>query len=235
MQGENGTEQAAERTTEQAAELILEAALPHVAFDGWSQATLQAAIGDSGIAPALAMALYPRGGIDLALAYHRRGDRIMAGIITQGPPEGGIRDRIAAAVMTRLSLADREAVRRGSALMALPQHATDGAGAVWGTADAIWRALGDTSVDLNWYSKRATLSAVYAATVLYWLGDDSEDASATRAFLQRRLDGVMRVEKAKAALRKNPVTKRLLAGPLKLVSHIRAPAPTDDLPGRTSR
>ena len=227
MQGENGTERAAER--------ILEAALPHVAFDGWSQTTFDAAVTDSGIAPALAQALYPRGGIDLALAYHRRGDRMMAEILAQKPVEGGIRDRIADAVMTRLALADREAVRRGSALMALPHHATDGAGAIWGTADAIWRALGDTSDDLNWYSKRATLSAVYGATVLFWLGDDSEDASATRAFLARRLDGVMRIEKAKAALRDNPVTKRLLAGPMKLVSHIRAPAPTDDLPGRTRR
>lgn len=227
MQGENGTEQAAER--------VLEAALPHVAFDGWSQTTFDAAVADSGVTPALAQALYPRGGIDLALAYHRRGDRLMADIMAQTPPEGGIRDRINGAIMTRLSLADREAVRRGSALMALPQYAADGAGAIWGTADAIWRALGDTSDDLNWYSKRATLSAVYGATVLYWLGDDSEDAAATRAFLARRLEGVMRFEKAKAALRDNPIAKRLLAGPMKLVSHIRAPGPTDDLPGRTSR
>jgi ubiquinone biosynthesis protein COQ9 len=52
-------------------------------------------------------------------------------------------------------------------------HAADGAKAIWGTADRIWTALGDTSDDLNWYTKRATLSAVYGSTVLYWLGDDS--------------------------------------------------------------
>ncbi|MFT4148723.1 MAG: COQ9 family protein [Paracoccaceae bacterium] len=227
MERENGTERAAER--------LLEAALPHVAFDGWSEATFRAAVADSGVAEALARALYPRGGIDLALAWHRQGDRRMADILAQTPPEGRIRDRIAHAVMTRLRLADREAVRRGSALMALPQHAGDGAAAIWGTADAIWRALGDTSGDVNWYSKRATLSAVYGATVLFWLGDDSADATATQDFLDRRLGEVMQVEKLKAAVRDNPVARRLLAVPFKLMSHIRAPAPETDLPGRTSR
>lgn len=225
MDGENGTERAAER--------ILQAALPHVAFDGWSEDSFKAAITDSGIAPALARALFPRGGVDLALAYHRQGDRLMGDVLAQNPPSGGVRDRIAAAVMTRLSLADREAVRRGSSLLALPQHAADGASALWGTADAIWRALGDTSQDVNWYSKRATLSAVYAATVLFWLGDDSEDAVATRDFLDRRLGEVMRIEKIKGSLRENPLTKRLLAVPLNLMSHIRAPEPASDLPGRS--
>lgn len=225
MQGENGTERAAER--------ILDAALPHVAFDGWSETTFRAAIADSDVAEALARALFPRGGIDLALAYHRQGDRRMAEILAQTPPESRYRDRIAAAVMTRLRLADRELVRRGSSLLALPQHAGDGAAAIWGTADAIWRSLGDTSDDVNWYSKRATLSAVYAATVLFWLGDDTPDATATQDFLNRRIDQVMRFEKAKAAIRGNPVARRLLAVPFKLMSHVKAPAPVDDLPGRT--
>lgn len=227
MQSENSTETAAER--------LLDAALPHVAFDGWSAATFAAALADSGVEPALAHAAYPRGGIDLALAYHRRGDRLMTAVIRQNPPEGSLRARMAEAIMTRLALVDRESVRRGAALMALPQYAPDGTAAIWGTADAIWLALDDRSDDLNWYSKRATLSAVYGATVLYWLGDDSQDASATRAFLSRRLDNVMRIEKAKAVLRDNPVSKRLLAVPMKLVSHVRAPAPTEHLPGQNSR
>ena len=230
MSGENGPE----ITSDQAAERILQAALPHVTFDGWSEATLRAAIADSRMPEALARAIYPRGGIDLALAYHRQGDRTMADILAQNPPEGRIRNRIAAAVMTRLSLADREAVRRGSALMALPRYAPDGAAAIWGTADAIWRSLGDSSDDVNWYSKRATLSAVYAATVLFWLGDDTTDATATQDFLDRRLGEVMQIEKAKAALRDNPLTKGLLAVPMKLMSHVKAPAPATDLPGRTA-
>jgi ubiquinone biosynthesis protein COQ9 len=113
----------------------------------------------------------------------------------------------------------------------LPQHAADGARAIWGTADAIWTALGDTSRDLNWYTKRATLSGVYASTVLYWLGDDSTGHHATWEFLDRRIADVMRIEKAKAAFRENPLGKALLAGPLKLMERVKAPHLPDDLPG----
>jgi hypothetical protein len=82
-------------------------------------------------------------------------------------------------VKLRLDLVEphKEAVRRGATLFALPIHAADGARALWETADAIWTALGDTSDDLNWYSKRAILSGVYSSTVLYWLGDQSAEHS----------------------------------------------------------
>jgi ubiquinone biosynthesis protein COQ9 len=134
--------------------------------------------------------------------------------------------------MTRLDLVeDKELVRRGSTFFALPQNAAEGARAIWGTADAIWTALGDTSDDVNWYSKRATLSAVYSATVLYWLGDDSPGHEATRDFLDRRIGDVMQFEKMKAAVRSNPLGKALLAGPIKLMEQIRAPRAPADLPG----
>lgn len=213
-------------------ETLLEAALPHVPFDGWSETTLAAAISDSGVAEAIARALFPRGGADLAAAYHRRGDARMAEALALLDLAGmRFRDRVAAAVMLRLQAADRELVRRGSALFALPGHAAEGAGLIWGTADAIWTALGDSSRDLNWYTKRATLSAVYGATVLYWLGDTSESDADTRAFLDRRIEQVMQVEKAKASLRANPLGRALMQGPLYFLDRIRAPEDAD-LPGR---
>lgn len=215
---------------------LIAAALPHVVFDGWSQTALKAAISESGVPPGLAHALLPRGAVDLALAYHRLGDRRMVQAL-QGTDLSAMRfrDRIAHAVRLRLADADREAVRRGSALFALPAHAADGAKAIWGTADAIWTALGDTSRDLNWYTKRATLSAVYAATVLYWLDDDSEGQEATWEFLDRRIENVMSFEKAKAGLRENPLGKALLAGPLKILERIHAPERGEDLPGHLTK
>jgi ubiquinone biosynthesis protein COQ9 len=214
-------------------EAVLQAAMAHVPFDGWSEATLKAAADDSGVAPALARALFPRGGVDLALAYHRAGDRAMVqAIAAEDLGALRFRDRVARAVLLRLLLADRELVRRGAALFALPHHAADGAKAIWGTADAIWVALGDTSDDINWYSKRASLSAVYGSTVLFWLGDTSTDQQATRAFLERRIEGVMRFEKAKAAFAENPLGKALINGPFKVLERIRAPKMPDDLPGR---
>lgn len=225
-----------ENTTEQAKDRVLAAALAHVPFDGWSEATLTAAIADSGVAPGLARALFPRGGVDLAAAWHRQGDRAMAEALAgQDVTALRFRDRVALAVMLRLQAADRECVRRGSALFALPQHAAEGAGLIWGTADAIWTALGDTSRDLNWYTKRATLSAVFGSTVLYWLGDTSEGDADTRAFLDRRIETVMQIEKAKAGFRANPLGKALLQGPLAFLDRLQAPQGVGDLPGHTSR
>ena len=142
------------------------------------------------------------------------------------------RDRVALALRVRLELADRELVRRGAALFALPAHAADGARALWATADAVWTALGDTSRDVNWYSKRATLSAVHGATVLFWLGDESLNHSATWEFLDRRIENVMQFEGAKARFRENPLGKALLNGPLKVLEKIHAPQRAQDLPGK---
>ncbi len=215
-------------------EAVLDAALIHVPFDGWSEATLKAAIADSGCAPALGRALFPRGGIDLAVAYHLRGDRMMREALAVADLSAmRFRDRIGHAVKLRLeAVQDRELVRRGSTLFALPQHAAEGAKLVWGTADAIWTALGDTARDFNWYTKRATLSAVYGSTVLYWLGDDSTGNQATWDFLDRRIGDVMQIEKAKAAIKDNAIGKALLAGPMKLMEKWRVPTVPDDLPGR---
>lgn len=212
---------------------LLDAALMHVPFDGWSAATFDAACRDAEVAPALARALLPRGGVDLALAYHAAGDAAMLARLKETDLSAlRFRDRIATAVRLRLESADREAVRRGTTLFALPQHAADGARAIWGTADLIWKALGDRSDDINWYTKRATLSGVYGATVLFWLGDESAGAEATWDFLDRRIEDVMRIETAKAKVRENPLLSRMFAGPMWLAGKVRAPAPRPDgLPG----
>ncbi len=204
---------------------LLEAAKSHVPFDGWSAATFEAAIRDTGIEAGLARAVFPRGAVDMALAYHAQGDALMLARIAQTDLSAlRFRDRIAAAVRFRLeAVEDRELVRRASTLFALPHHAADGAQAIWGTCDQIWTALGDRSEDVNWYSKRATLAGVYSATVLYWLGDDSDGHEATWAFLDRRIDNVMQFEKFKAQARDNRVLKKVFAGPLAMLGRIKSP------------
>lgn len=213
---------------------MMQAVLGHVPFDGWSDTAFRAAAEEAGVPLALARGIFPRGAVDLAAAIHRQGDAEMAARLA-GEALGGMRfrDRVAHAVRLRLEIAgDREVVRRASALFALPVHAAEGARLIWGTADAIWTALGDTSRDVNWYSKRATLSAVYGSTVLYWLGDDSPGHEATWAFLDRRIEDVMQIEKAKAKFRENPLGKALLNGPLKVLDRVQAPRGQDHLPGK---
>lgn len=217
---------------------LLDAALNHVAFDGWSEATFEAAVQDVGVDMPLARGICPRGGVDLAIAYHQRGDALMLERFA-GEDLSALRysEKIAALVRFRLeAVDDKEAARRGTTLFALPHNAPEGAKLIWGTADAIWNALGDTSRDSNWYSKRATLSAVYSSTVLFWLGDTSEDYADSWAFLARRIDDVMRFEKVKAQANASPLLKPLLAGPKWLLGLLKAPSgePRDDLPGQWS-
>ncbi|MFL4469790.1 COQ9 family protein [Tateyamaria armeniaca] len=216
---------------------LLDAALMHVPFDGWSETTFKAAAADAGVDMAMARAVCPRGAVDLALAYHARGDAAMVARLKSDDLPERFSEKIAAGVRFRIeAVTDKEAVRRGTTLFALPMHAADGAKAIWGTSDKIWDTLGDTSDDVNWYTKRATLAGVYSATVLYWLGDDSTDKQATWAFLDRRIEDVMQIEKVKAQVRDNKVLSGLLAGPNWLLGQIKAPPrmPNPDLPGMWS-
>ncbi len=213
---------------------LLEAAKPHVPFDGWSETTLRLAAEETGIDRALVDAVCPRGAVDLALAYHEAGDAAMVAALEQADLGAmRFRDRVAFAVRTRLDLVeDRELVRRGMTLFALPQYAGDGTRALWRTADRIWTALGDTSQDINWYTKRATLSGVYSSTVLYWLGDESEGREATWAFLDRRIDDVMQFEKVKGRVTGSRLFEGFMNGPGRVFEHIRAPgAPRPGYPG----
>ena len=218
---------------------LLAAALPHVAFDGWSETSLRAACQDLSVTRQMAALACPRGAIDLAIRFHHDGDEAMQVVLQKTDINAmKIREKITFSVRARLdAILDKEAVRRGATLMALPQHAVEGAGLVWGTCDRIWAAIGDSSADVNWYTKRLTLGSVYSATVLYWLGDNSPNHQDTWAFLDRRIENVMQFEKFKAQMNANPLAKQLLAGPNWLLSKIKAPSgvPTVDLPGNWSK
>lgn len=214
---------------------LLDAAMAHVPFDGWSAQSFDAAVADSGLDPVMAKVVCPRGATGLAAAYHKRGDaRMLARFAEADLTDMRYRDKIAALVRFRLEAVDREIVRRGLTLFSLPHLAPEGTRLVWETADAIWTALGDSSDDINWYTKRATLSGVFAATVVFWLGDDSEGDRDTWDFLDRRIDDVMQIEKAKAQVRDNKLLSGLFAVPNAFLSRVRAPAGAgrDDLPGR---
>lgn len=219
---------------------VVAAALPHVPFDGWSDRTLCLAVEDAGVDPGLARLAFPRGGVDLALAFHDAKDAELAARLAGEDLLGlRFRDRVARAIALRLELmaGEREAVRRAAALFALPNNAADGARAIWRTADVIWRALGDASTDYNWYTKRTTLSAVYSSCLLYWLGDEGADFAATRRFIQRRIDNVMTFEDVKARIAKNRLAAAVLKGPQRLLDRVKAPDDTavSELPGRWRR
>ncbi len=216
-------------------ERLLAAIKPHVPFDGWSPRAYRMAVTEAGVDRAAADAVCPRGAVDLAVAYHKSGDAEMVRRIHAADMgQMRFRERITAAVRFRLeAVEDKELVRRGTTLFALPMHGAEGARLVWGTADLIWDALGDTARDYNWYTKRATLAGVYSSTVLYWLGDDSDDHARTWAFLERRIADVMRIESVKAQMRDNKALRPLVSGAEWALSWVKAPdrTPRTDMPG----
>jgi ubiquinone biosynthesis protein COQ9 len=177
---------------------LLAAALPHVAFDGWTVKTLNQAAADCGLDAADALRACPRGVIDLLDHWVAVSDRAMLDELANRDLAAlKIRERVALAIRLRLEplFGQREAVRRALALQALPQHAPGALRQLYRTVSAIWYAVGDTATDWNHYSKRALLAGVYSAVLLYWLNDKSEGATATWDFLDRRLADTMKLQK----------------------------------------
>jgi ubiquinone biosynthesis protein COQ9 len=190
-------------TREQQRDRLLEAALVHVPFDGWSRRSLVAGARDIGLEPAQARRLFPRGGDDLLAHLDRWADREMLARIDASTLEGmRVRDRIAALVRARLEVLTphREAVRRGVAARLLPTNALAAGGGLWRTLDIIWTAAGDRARDASYYTKRTLLCAVWTSTFFYWLDDRSPGQADSWAFLERRIDNVMQVGRARSRL-----------------------------------
>lgn len=170
-------------------------------FDGWSDAALVHASDSTGADIDIVRLAYPGGAMDMITAWIDTIDLKMA---EELPAEKlatmKIRERIRSLIQIRLDavLGLEEAVRRALAVMAQPQNAARALKIGWRSADIMWRLAGDTATDYNHYTKRTILGGIYSATLAVFIDDESEDKQETKAFLDRRIDGVMRFEKVKA-------------------------------------
>jgi ubiquinone biosynthesis protein COQ9 len=173
----------------------------NAAFDGWRDEARDMAAEAEGIDPDLARLAFAGGPVAMIDAWFADIDRRMAAAL---PPEilaaAKVRERITRLVEARLAALapEREALRRALAVLALPQNIAAATRLGWRGADVMWRLAGDTATDYNHYTKRILLAGVYAATVAVFLDDESDGHVDTRAFLARRIDGIMRFEKLKA-------------------------------------
>ncbi|KQM64386.1 RpsU-divergently transcribed [Sphingomonas sp. Leaf17] len=173
----------------------------NAAFDGWGDAARDMAADAAGVDRDIARIAYPGGAVDMIDAWFADVDRAMIGAVPAGAIAAmKIRARITALVEARLDAVapNRESLRRALAILAMPQNIAVAARLGWRTVDLIWRIAGDTATDYNHYTKRTILLGVYAATINAMLTDDRDDLAETHAFLGRRIDGIMRFEKAKA-------------------------------------
>jgi ubiquinone biosynthesis protein COQ9 len=183
----------------------LEALLPVAGLHGWTVAALRMALADIGADPGDAELLFPGGAPDMIEAAIDLADRRMEEAAPAlGLDQLRLPERVRALVALRLrqNRAHREAIRRALAILALPRHAVTAARVAGRTLDAIWHTAGDRSADFSWYTKRATLGAIYGSTLLYWLHDTSEDDAPTLAFLDRRLADHARLHKLQRRIEK---------------------------------
>ena len=202
---DSGGQSEAAMDVEATRDRLVDAAVGHVAFDGWGRDALHQAATDCGLSTSMADALFPNPARDLIAWHSRLADRrMMAALAVADLESMRIRDRIAFCVMTRLeqNADDRPAIRAALSYLALPQNAGLASHLLYRTVDDIWFAAGDRSTDWNFYSKRGLLAGVYSSTVLVWLNDDSEGLAETRAFLDRRIGNVMQIPKVTQRLRK---------------------------------
>ncbi len=170
-------------------------------FDGWTGEAVRNAADMRGADPDVAALAFKGGAMEMIAAWIETVDLAMAAAL---PPETlaamKIRERVRSLVQFRLDAMAglEESLRRALAIMAMPQNAARALKLGWSSADTMWRLAGDTATDYNHYTKRAILASLYAATLAVFVEDDSEDKAETRAFLDRRIEGVMKFEKAKA-------------------------------------
>ena len=204
---------------------LVAAMLVHVPFDGWGASAVLAAAADCGIDADVATKLVPS---DIAAisVFSRHADKQMAeSVAALTPAPSGKTETIKAAILCRLENATphREAISQALKILASPRHARAASKLLYGTVDRMWRIAGDASVDLSFYTKRATLAGVYSATVLYWLTASDAEPAKVKTFLERRLRDAAIVPKAIA-----PAKKAAAMG-FKLMGRIMARA-TENMP-----
>ena len=183
--------------------LLAPAIADAAAFDGWSDVAVRDAASAAGLDPAAASFAFSGGSMQMIEAWVQAVDAAMqAALPADQIAQLKIRERIRTLVQFRLDaiVHQKEALRRALSIMALPQNAPRTLALGWRSADAMWRLAGDTATDYNHYTKRMTLGSIYAATLAVYVNDSSDDHADTKAFLDRRIEGIMKFEKAKAQL-----------------------------------
>jgi ubiquinone biosynthesis protein COQ9 len=176
----------------------IDAMLPNVPFEGWTVRALRAGLAAAGLPEDEATILFPGGSADMIAVFCDLADRRMEAA-AESLSETKLSDRVCAIIALRLRMNRpyREAIRRALAALALPNNTREAAAITARTIDSIWHAAGDRSADFSWYTKRALLTAVYGATLLFWLHDTSENDEQTLAFLARRMAGIGRLLRAR--------------------------------------
>ncbi len=172
--------------------------LPDIMFDGWKPQTIIESAERQDISQDKLRQFFPNLVSDMIVHFSNWADREMITVLEkENMSDMRIRDQVALGVKTRLQILEpyKPVMAEAMKHMMRPDRSCKMAKAVWHTADAIWLAAGDTATDYNKYSKRSLLSGVITSTSLYWLNDTSDAHEKTWAFLERRINNVLKLGK----------------------------------------
>ncbi|KAK0611145.1 COQ9-domain-containing protein [Immersiella caudata] len=169
---------------------ILSASYAHVPTHGFTPSSLALGARAAGYLD-ISTSIFPEGAFSL-IKWHLYTQRTaLAGKKDSiaGFESMSLTERVEALTWERL-MGNGEVVGRWQealAIMAQPTYVFASVKELAELADEIWYLAGDVSVDPTWYTKRASLSAIYAASELFMTNDRSPDFSETWHFLRRRL------------------------------------------------
>ncbi|RYN45596.1 hypothetical protein AA0117_g10006 [Alternaria alternata] len=178
---------------------ILSSAYAHVPNHGFTIDALKLGARDAGYLD-VSTNLLPRGVFDL-INYHLVTQRLALQNNVQFPEQGeqgkkmGVGAKVRTLTLARLR-ANEPVIHRWQealAIMAQPTYVPASLAELARLADEVWFLSGDQSVDSSWYTKRATLSAIYSSTEMYMTQDKSANFVETEQFLDNRLQDLTKV------------------------------------------
>ena len=178
-----------------AQDTILSAALRRVPEHGFTEQALSLGAKDAGYLD-VSVQLFPRGVFDLVL-YHLVSQRLALQKNVQFPEDVklGVGRKVKTLAMTRLR-ANKDIIHHWQGALgylSLLENIPASLKELSALSDEIWYLAGDTTVDFSWYTKRASLSAIYASSELFMTTDTSKDFTSTEEFLDRRLEDVQKI------------------------------------------
>jgi len=184
-------------------EKILRKALENAVFDGWNNTMLEASAAMAGIEKKAAYIYFPAGISSLVDFFAGESLIELEKAALHLPHDKKLPEKISWLIMEYFKAAakNQAAIKKLMSYYALPQNMLQGLSNLHRLVDKIWRLSGDESTDFSYYTKRFSLSAIYSETLLFWLGDNSENFQETEAFLKRRMGELMKFHKFKSAIK----------------------------------
>ncbi len=169
---------------------LLTASLTFVPAYGWTSKAVKAAVRDLGRPETLAGLAGGNPGVSLVHHHLEESEEKLEEELRSWSHKTEDFDILRTGIETRLRM-NVPLITRWSealALMSMPDNVQNSLQLDLSLVDTLWHYAGDEAVNLDWYAKRLALLAVYKATELAMIQDQSEDFAETWAFLDRRFD-----------------------------------------------